>query len=86
MRLRDEHVEVVDFPAKGSVEKGRNRTVRLDEPDPKAKRLYYIFLGDGRKTEMEEVWRVGEARLCVTERHPDLKCSLSDRFAGEAAF
>lgn len=53
-----------------------------DTPDPGAKRLDYIFastgvpLGDGL-----EYWTVEEAHVGMTERHPELDCSLSDHFA-----
>ena len=56
------------------------------EPDPKAKRLDYIFVGGGEEEEEGEGggWLVQSARVCMTERHPELRCSLSDHFAVEA--
>lgn len=66
---------------KALLDKGRERVVGMGEEDPRAKRLDYIFVGDGRG---ESEWMVKEVRLCMTERHPDLRCSLSDHFAVEA--
>ena len=57
---------------------------RDDEaPDPKAKRLDYIFIGDGARQDDSERpgWQVCQAEVCMTDRHPSLGCSLSDHFA-----
>ncbi len=75
--------------------KGIDRVVGLQEEDPRAKRLDYIFFGDGANPHGGDgsrngngngngEWVVREAKICMTERHPDLKCSLSDHFAVEA--
>lgn len=56
--------------------------ISRDTPDPKGKRLDYIFAGDG--TTDEGVWTAKNVRVCMTERHPDLGCSLSDHFGVEA--
>lgn len=70
---------------KDLLSKGRDRAVGSDEEDPRAKRLDYIFLGDGREgSKGNGEWVVKSARVCMTERHPELKCSLSDHFAVEA--
>jgi sphingomyelin phosphodiesterase 2 len=53
-----------------------------DTPDPKGKRLDYIFAGDGSTD--DGVWTVKSVRVCMTERHQDLGCSLSDHFGVEA--
>ena len=62
-----------------ALEKGRDRKVEPTDQDPRAKRLDYIFLG-GSETE----WTVKNVRVSLTERHPELRCSLSDHFAVEA--
>ena len=61
------------------LERGKDRRVSQSDEDPKAKRLDYIFLGDA-----EGQWQVRDARVSLTERHPELRCSLSDHFAVEA--
>jgi len=66
--------------------KGENVTIPDDTPDPKAKRLDYIFvgnshcLGDSRGHD----WRVHSMKVGMTERHPSIGCSLSDHFSMEA--
>lgn len=64
---------------KDLLRKGRDREVGMGEEDPMAKRLDYIFFGQDRNE-----WVIKEARICMTERHPDLKYSLSDHFGVEA--
>ncbi|KAF6812706.1 inositol phosphosphingolipids phospholipase C protein (endonuclease/exonuclease/phosphatase) [Colletotrichum sojae] len=60
---------------------GRGRiTVDSDTPDPKGKRLDYVFFGDGAG------WAVRDARVGMVEPHPKLGCSLSDHFSVEATF
>jgi sphingomyelin phosphodiesterase 2 len=59
--------------------RGRDRDVALTEEDVSAKRLDYIFFGGD-----DEGWEVQEAKVSMTERHPELRCSLSDHFAVEA--
>src|SRR5271155_1996934 len=61
------------------LEKGKDRKVTPNMPDAKAKRLDYIFFGG-----FDKGWRVSEAKVCMTERHPTLLCSLSDHFAVQA--
>jgi len=58
--------------------------IPLDTDDPKAKRLDYIFTGDGRRYGEPGAWTVKTARVGMTERHPELQCSLSDHFSVEA--
>lgn len=58
-------------------------------PDPKAKRLDYIFVGDGGcdtkgPASSSWKWHIECARVGMTERHPTLHCSLSDHFSVEA--
>ena len=64
--------------------KGEN--ILLDEmtPDPKAKRLDYIFLGSGVHDPDVLGWEVRDMRVGMTERHPTIGCSLSDHFSVEA--
>lgn len=68
------------------LEKGQDFTVDPQAEDPKAKRLDYIFVGDGGYPPSfpPSKWKVEFAKLSMTERHPTLKCSLSDHFAVEA--
>ncbi|KAL4752755.1 hypothetical protein BDW72DRAFT_58257 [Aspergillus terricola var. indicus] len=46
--------------------------------DYKGKRLDYIFVGD------DVGWSVRDVSITMTQRHPTLKCSLSDHFAVQA--
>jgi sphingomyelin phosphodiesterase 2 len=59
--------------------RGKDRDISLGGKDVKAKRLDYIFFGGDT-----EGWEVQEATVSMTERHPKLRCSLSDHFAVEA--
>lgn len=59
-----------------ALEKGVDRVIAHTEPDAKAKRLDYIFFNDSGKG-----WKVGQASVAMTERHPTLRCSLTDHFA-----
>ncbi|POS80842.1 inositol phosphosphingolipid phospholipase C [Diaporthe helianthi] len=55
-------------------------------PDPRAKRLDYVFASTGpRELDGGRVggWVVSDARVGMTARHPDLGCSLSDHFSVE---
>jgi len=63
---------------KKALENGNDRKIAPTEPDVKAKRLDYIFFSG-----LEQGWRVRDARVIMTERHPTLLCSLSDHFAIE---
>ena len=68
------------------LEKGEDVVVDKDAPDPRGKRLDYIFVGDGGYPPLfpEPKWSVESVRIAMTERHPTLRCSLSDHFAVEA--
>ncbi|KAK5102761.1 phospholipase C type enzyme [Lithohypha guttulata] len=59
--------------------KGHDREILPAELDPRAKRLDYIFFGG-----FEEGWKVDQVQVALTERHPTIRCSLSDHFAVEA--
>ncbi|KAG8170215.1 hypothetical protein KVR01_000960 [Diaporthe batatas] len=53
-------------------------------PDPRGKRLDYVFASTGPR-ELDDGavggWVVRDARVAMTARHPDLGCSLSDHFS-----
>ncbi|KAJ5109054.1 hypothetical protein N7456_005729 [Penicillium angulare] len=68
------------------LDKGEEITINKDDPDPRAKRLDYIFVGDGGYAPEfpEPRWSVESAQVSMTQRHPTLRCSLSDHFAVEA--
>ncbi|KAJ9607270.1 phospholipase C type enzyme [Cladophialophora chaetospira] len=59
--------------------KGHDREVLATDADPKAKRLDYIFFNGIGKG-----WKVADVKVALTERHPTLRCSLSDHFAVHA--
>lgn len=77
-RWNKEHQRLLD--------KGRDIMVEDDTPDPRAKRLDYIFLGNSIFPSNETLgqWRVESANVGMTMRHPTLRCSLSDHFSVEA--
>lgn len=62
-----------------ALEKGHDRKIPGSDPDPKAKRLDYIFFSGIGKG-----WKVNDVQVVLTERHPTLRCSLSDHFAVQA--
>ncbi|KAH0542924.1 hypothetical protein FGG08_002693 [Glutinoglossum americanum] len=69
--------------------RGFDVTVDVSTADPHAKRLDYIFVGSGGPSAIPEVsergaWTVESVRVGMTERHPELRCSLSDHFSVEA--
>ncbi|KAF9889277.1 phospholipase C type enzyme [Aspergillus nanangensis] len=66
--------------------KGKEITVDPQEECPRGKRLDYIFVGDGGYPPAfpPARWKVDSVRISMTERHPTLRCSLSDHFAVEA--
>lgn len=59
--------------------------IPLDTSDPKAKRLDYIFANTGYNETIPEAggWVVKTAKVGMTERHPELQCSLTDHFSVE---
>ena len=61
------------------LDKGYDREISMDTSDPRAKRLDYVFFGGS-----EHGWQVQDIQVALTERHPTLRCSLSDHFAVEA--
>lgn len=58
----------------------RGEDVHVDpsEKDPRGKRLDYIFLGDAQGE-----WAVQSVNVGMVDRHPTIKCSLSDHFSVE---
>jgi sphingomyelin phosphodiesterase 2 len=66
--------------------KGEEIVIDKDTPDPRGKRLDYIFVGDGGypPTFPSSRWSVESANIAMMQRHPTLGCSLSDHFAVEA--
>ncbi|KAI9775713.1 MAG: phospholipase C type enzyme [Geoglossum umbratile] len=71
------------------LEGGEDIVVDVETMDPRAKRLDYIFVGSGGPSLEAGVldrgkWAVENVRVGMIERHPALKCSLSDHFSVEA--
>ncbi|KAE8410379.1 Endonuclease/exonuclease/phosphatase [Aspergillus pseudocaelatus] len=68
------------------LEKGEDVVVDKDAPCPRGKRLDYIFVGDGGYPPAFPApqWSVESVNIGMTQRHPTLRCSLSDHFAVEA--
>ncbi|KAJ5415543.1 Endonuclease/exonuclease/phosphatase [Penicillium sp. CMV-2018d] len=66
--------------------KGEDIVIDKDTPDPRGKRLDYIFIGDGGYPPSfpPSSWSVESVQISMTQRHPTLLCSLSDHFAVEA--
>ena len=65
--------------------KGEKIVVDDNTPDPKAKRLDYIFAGTSLSGEQGNPnWHVQDIKVGMTERHPTIGCSLSDHFSIEA--
>ena len=64
--------------------KGEEITIEPTTPDPRAKRLDYIFVGNGNRISSTAEWRVQNIKVGMTERHPKIGCSLSDHFSIEA--
>ena len=64
------------------LEKGRDTHIDPETPDPRAKRLDYIFLSDNT-AETGSEWSIDSVEVGMTMRHPTLRCSLSDHFSIE---
>ncbi|KAL8727777.1 MAG: hypothetical protein Q9166_005832 [cf. Caloplaca sp. 2 TL-2023] len=65
--------------------KGESIVIDPTTPDPRAKRLDYIFFSNGfSASPTSPQWRIDSAKVGMTERHPTLDCSLSDHFSVEA--
>lgn len=67
------------------LEKGRDHDPDPKAQDPRARRLDYVFFADnGAYT--GESWEIDRVEVGMTQRHPELRCSLSDHFSVEATF
>lgn len=65
--------------------KGESITVEDGTPDPRAKRLDYIFFSNGiNRSQPKPPWKVQSVKVGMTDRHPSIGCSLSDHFSVEA--
>ena len=75
---------------KKELDKGKDVYVDPITKDPRAKRLDYIFVSDSnmnvhsKRRGRHGAWEVSDVKVGMTERHPTLKCSLSDHFSVEA--
>ena len=65
------------------LDKGKDSYVDPKEPDPRAKRLDYIFFYDNT-AQSGWTWTIESAEVGMTKRHPALQVSLSDHFSIEA--
>lgn len=65
--------------------KGEKIIIEGTTPDPNAKRLDYIFVGNGihKGSSSGPKWHVHDIKVGMTERHPTIGCSLSDHFSIE---
>lgn len=63
--------------------KGHDVAVDWRAEDRRAKRLDYVFFSNSHGQGDAREWSVKDARLGMTMRHPELKCSLSDHFSVE---
>ncbi|KAK1028249.1 phospholipase C type enzyme, partial [Friedmanniomyces endolithicus] len=61
------------------LEKGRDQEVDPEVPDPRARRLDYVYFA----SPAGQRWEVEDAEVGMTMRHPTLRCSLSDHFSVE---
>jgi sphingomyelin phosphodiesterase 2 len=64
------------------LDRGRDSFVDPHAPDRTAKRLDYIFFADNA-ADTGHRWDVASVEVGMTERHAELKCSLSDHFSIE---
>ena len=66
--------------------KGEKIDVEDETPDPRAKRLDYIFVSCNSPSSGlgAPAWHVKDIKVGMTERHPTIGCSLSDHFSIEA--
>ncbi|KAL1966329.1 hypothetical protein VTN77DRAFT_4682 [Rasamsonia byssochlamydoides] len=68
------------------LERGHDTIIDGNALDPKGRRLDYIFVGDGGYPPSFPApkWNIESARVAMMQRHPTLRCSLSDHFGVEA--
>ena len=62
--------------------RGKDSLIDPSTPNPRAKRLDYIFFSDNA-FETGNSWSIDSVEVGMTMRHPKLKCSLSDHFSVE---
>ncbi|KKY26294.1 putative sphingomyelinase family [Diplodia seriata] len=68
------------------LEKGLPVTVEDTVEDPRAKRLDYVFFSCGENSPSannDTDWVLDKVDVGMTQRHPELRCSLSDHFSVE---
>lgn len=68
------------------LEKGLPVTVEDTVEDPRAKRLDYVFFSSGETSPSannDTDWVLDKVDVGMTQRHPKLRCSLSDHFSVE---
>lgn len=65
------------------LDKGEKILIPDSAPDPRGKRLDYIFFGAGLSA-AQKIWSVDAVNVGMMQRHPTLHCSLSDHFSVEA--
>ncbi|KAL8797716.1 MAG: hypothetical protein Q9195_000068 [Heterodermia aff. obscurata] len=64
---------------------GESIKIEDGTPDPRAKRLDYIFFSNGiRCFNPKPLWKVDSVKVGMTDYHPSIGCSLSDHFSVEA--
>ncbi|CAF9907160.1 MAG: phospholipase C type enzyme [Heterodermia speciosa] len=64
---------------------GESIIVEDGTPDPRAKRLDYIFFSNGLKVpDSTPIWKVHSVKVGMTDPHSSIGCSLSDHFSVEA--
>lgn len=68
-------------PEQQRLSKGDPQPVDPETPDPRGKRLDYIFASTGAESGSKRGWVVDDVSVGMTERHPNLHVSLSDHFA-----
>lgn len=67
------------------LDKGADHDPDPKAQDPRARRLDYIFFADNAAATGER-WEVEKVEVGMTQRHSELRCSLSDHFSVEATF
>ncbi|CEJ86222.1 hypothetical protein VHEMI04044 [[Torrubiella] hemipterigena] len=68
-------------PEQQRLSKGDPQPVDPTTPDPRGKRLDYVFASTGAEPGSKRGWVVNSVAVGMTERHPSLHVSLSDHFA-----
>lgn len=73
-------------PQQKALTNGQPITIAPHTPDPRAKRLDYIFVSTAalHPTPLSPHWLISSVKVGMTDRHPTHACSLSDHFSVEA--